>query len=43
MLLNFRDYEHKKKEDNTSLEFSYVENQLYEQNIFYLNDFIDTG
>jgi len=40
----FFSYEHLiKKEDNLSLEFSYVENQLNKSNNFFVNDFMDTG
>lgn len=40
----FFSYEHLiKKEDNLSLEFSYVENQLNKPNNFFMNDFMDTG
>lgn len=39
----FRDEHIIKKEDNESLKFSYIENQLYEPNYFFMNDFTDTG
>lgn len=35
--------EHIKREDNSLLEFSYIENQLYEPKHFFINDFTDTG
>ncbi|KAE9522409.1 hypothetical protein AGLY_017196 [Aphis glycines] len=41
--IDFINYEHLiKKEDNLSLEFSYVENQLNKSNNFFVNDFMDT-
>jgi len=43
MFIFSRDEHIIKKEDISSLEFSYVENELYEPNNFFINDFMDTG
>lgn len=43
MLILSRDECIIKKEDNESLEFSYMENKLYESNNFFMNEFTDTG
>jgi len=43
MFILSRDEHIIKKEDNPLLEFSYIENQLYEPNHFFKNDFTDTG
>jgi len=43
MFLLSRDEPIIKKEDNSSLEFSCIENQLYDPNHFFMDDFADTG
>lgn len=43
MFILSRDENIIKREDNSLLEFSYIENQLYEPKHFCINDFTDTG